>query len=81
MANKIKIDLGKMTLGEQDAWESVAGCRFHEVLKLGLTGKRLAATLFIFAKRENPDVKFEDFLNMGFDAASEMMADDDDPKD
>lgn len=75
-----KIDLGKMTLGEQDQWELLAGCSLQDLSKKGLTGKRLAALLFIFAKRENPETKFEDFLNMDMDSATDFLADDDDPK-
>jgi hypothetical protein len=75
-----KIDLNKMTLGEQDQWELLAGCSMQDLQNKGLTGKRLAALLFIFAKRDNANAKFEDFLNMEFDASTELLADDDDPK-
>lgn len=75
-----KIDLGKMTLGEQDQWELLSGCSLQDLAKKGLTGKRLAALLFIFAKRDDANAKFEDFLNMDFEASTELLADDDDPK-
>lgn len=75
-----KIDLGKMTLGEQDQWELLSGCSLQELTKKGLTGKRLAALLFIFAKRDDANAKFEDFLNMDFESSTELLADDDDPK-
>jgi hypothetical protein len=76
----MQIDLGKMTLGEQDLWETLSECSLHKLSEKGLTGKRLAALIYVFAKRENPSVKFEDYLQMDMDSASEMLADDDDPK-
>lgn len=80
MANKIQADLGKMTLGEQELWENLAGCSLMDLGKKGLTGRRLAALLFVFAKRDDVNAKFEDYLALDMDQASEMMADDDDPK-
>jgi hypothetical protein len=76
-----KADLGKMTLGEQELWENLAGCSLGDLQKKGLTGKRLAALLFVFAKRDDANAKFEDFLNLDMDQAAELMADEDtDPK-
>ena len=76
-----KADLGKMTLGEQEEWERLAGCSFGDLAKRGLMGRRLAALLFIFAKREDVNAKFEDFLNLDMEQAASLMADeDDDPK-
>lgn len=79
MAN-FKVDLGKMTLGEQDLWEQLSGSRLHELGKTGLTGRRLAALIFVFAKRENPEAKFEDYLKLDMSEASEYLADDDEKK-
>ena len=76
-----KADIGKMTLGEQELWENLAGCSLMDLQKKGLTGKRLAALLFVFAKREDVNAKFEDFLNMDMDSAADLMSDGDaDPK-
>ncbi len=75
-----KIDLAKMTLGEQDQWELLAGCSLQDLAKKGLTGKRLAALIFIFAKRDDANAKFEDFLSLDMDSATSFLADDDDPK-
>lgn len=75
-----KADIGKMTLGEQDLWENLSGCSLMDLGKKGLTGRRLAALLFIFAKRDDAEAKFEDFLSLDMDEAASMMADDEDPK-
>lgn len=76
-----KIELGKMTLGEQDVWEKLAGCSLTDIQKLGLTGRRMAALLYIFAKREDANVQFEKFLNMDMEEATSYLADEDeDPK-
>lgn len=76
-----KIEIGKMTLGEQDLWENLAGCSLQDLTKKGLTGRRLAALIYVFAKREDSNVQFEKFLNMDMDEATSMLADeDDDPK-
>jgi hypothetical protein len=75
-----KADLAKMTLGEQELWENLAGCSLGDLQKKGLMGKRLAALLYVFAKREDANAKFEDFLNMDIETAMELVANDDDPK-
>jgi hypothetical protein len=81
MGNKIKADISKMTLGEQALWETLTGDRLHKLGDTGLTGKRLAALIFIFAKRQDPAAKFDDYLNLNMDEASELLGDDDeDPK-
>jgi hypothetical protein len=77
---EFKVDLGKMTLGEQDLWEQLSGTRLQELSKVGLTGRRLAALIFIFAKRENPEAKMEDYLKLNMEQASAYIADDDDTK-
>lgn len=74
-------DLGKMTLGEQDEWETLAGCSLSAIQQKGLTGRRMAALLFIFAKRDDKNAKFEDFLNLDMEQAVALLAVDDDPKD
>jgi hypothetical protein len=76
----IKIDIEKMKLAEQEEFELLSGCALFDLGKKGLTGRRLAALIYIFAKRENKDVKFEDCLDLNMSEASALMADDVDPK-
>jgi hypothetical protein len=76
-----KADLNRMTLGEQEVWENLTGCSMQDLRKKGLSGRRLAALLFIFEKRENPDVEFEKFLNMDMSQAADLLDDGEpDPK-
>jgi hypothetical protein len=76
----IKVDIQKMKLAEQEEFELLSGCGLFDLGKKGLTGRRLAALIYIFAKRENKDVKFEDCLDLDMTEAAELMADDVDPK-
>jgi hypothetical protein len=76
----IKVDIEKMKLAEQEEFEMLSGCALFDLGKKGLTGRRLAALIYIFAKRENKDVKFEDCLDLDMTEAAEMMADDVDTK-
>lgn len=76
----IKVDIEKMKLAEQEEFELLSGCALFDLQKKGLTGRRLAALIYIFAKRENKDVKFEDCLDLDMTEAASMMADDVDPK-
>jgi hypothetical protein len=76
----IKVDIQKMKLAEQEEFELLSGCGLFDLGKKGLTGRRLAALIYIFAKRENKDVKFEDCLDLDMAEAAELMADDVDPK-
>ena len=76
----IKIDIEKMKLSEQEEFELLSGCTLFDLGKKGLTGRRLAALIFIFAKRVDPDVKFEDCLNLDMSEAAELMVGDADPK-
>jgi hypothetical protein len=76
----IKVDIQKMKLAEQEEFELLSGCGLFDLGKKGLTGRRLAALIYIFAKRENKDVKFEDCLDLDMTEATELMADDVDPK-
>jgi len=76
----IKIDIEKMKLSEQEEFELLSGCSLYDLEKKGLVGRRLAALIFIFAKREDSSVKFEDCLDLDMSEAAEMMADGDDPK-
>lgn len=76
----IKVDIEKMKLAEQEEFELLSGCALFDLAKKGLTGRRLAALIYIFAKREHPQVTFEDCLNLDMTEAAEMMADDVDPK-
>lgn len=76
----IKVDIEKMKLAEQEEFELLSGCALFDLGKKGLTGRRLAALIYIFAKRENPNVKFEDCLELDMSEAASMMVDDVDPK-
>ncbi len=76
----IKVDIEKMKLSEQEEFELLSGCALFDLSKKGLTGRRLAALIFIFAKREDKNVKFEDCLDLDMTEAASMMADDVDPK-
>jgi hypothetical protein len=77
---KIKVDIEKMKLSEQEEFERLSGCALFDLAKKGLTGRRLAALIYIFAKRENSKVTFEDCLDLDMNQASALMADDADPK-
>jgi hypothetical protein len=76
----IKVDIEKMKLSEQEEFEKLSGCGLFDLEKKGLSGRRLAALIYIFAKRENSTVKFEDCLELDMSEAAELMADSDDPK-
>lgn len=76
----ITVDIEKMKLSEQEEFELLSGCALFDLGKKGLTGRRLAALIYIFAKRENKDVKFEDCLDLDMTEAAGMLADDVDPK-
>jgi hypothetical protein len=76
----IKVDIQKMKLAEQEEFELLSGCGLFDLGKKGLTGRRLAALIYIFAKREDKNVKFEDCLDLDMAEAAELMADDVDPK-
>lgn len=76
----IKVDIEKMKLAEQEEFELLSGCALFDLAKKGLTGRRLAALIYIFAKREYAEITFEDCLNLDMTQAAEMMADDVDPK-
>ena len=76
----IKVDIEKMKLAEQEEFELLSGCALFDLGKKGLTGRRLAALIYIFAKRENSNIKFEDCLDLDMSEAALLMADDVDPK-
>lgn len=76
----IKVEIEKMKLSEQEEFELLSGCSLFDLPKKGLTGRRLAAMIFIFAKREDKNVKFEDCLDLDMSEAGAMLADDVDPK-
>jgi hypothetical protein len=80
MIKNVKIDIEKMKLSEQEQFELLAGCSLSDLSKKGLTGKRLAALIYIFAKREDDTVTFEECLDLDMAQASELLADDADPK-
>ena len=80
MIKNIKIDIEKMKLGEQEQFELLSGCSLGDLAKKGLTGKRLAALIYIFAKREDDTVTFEQCLDLDMAQASDLLADDADPK-
>jgi hypothetical protein len=76
----IKIDIEKMKLSEQEEFELLSGCALTDLGKKGLTGRRLAALVFIFAKRVDPNVKFEECLDLDMSEVADLMAGDADPK-
>ena len=76
----VKADLNKMTLGDMEEFELLSGCSMSELSKRGLSGRRLAALIYIFAKRENPSLDFKEVLDLDFDTAQEMLVVDEDPK-
>lgn len=76
----LKIDIQKMKLSEQEEFETLSGCSIFDLNNKGLSGRRLAALIYVFAKREYPDVSFADCLALDMEQAAEFMADDADPK-
>lgn len=76
----IKVNIEKMKLSEQELFENLSGCSLFDLQSKGLTGRRLAALIFIFAKREDATVTFEECLDLDMDEASALMVDDADPK-
>jgi len=77
----IKIDIEKMKLSEQETFETLSGCQLYDLSKRGLTGRRLAALIYVFAKREDDSITFDECLNLDMDEAAKLMVDDDvDPK-
>lgn len=77
---KLKIDIEQMKLAEQEVFETLSGCNLFDLSNKGLTGRRLAALIYIFAKRENDSITFEECLELNMNEAAEFMADDVDPK-
>lgn len=71
----IKVDIEKMKLAEQEEFELLSGCSLFDLGKKGLTGRRLAALIYIFAKRDHKDIKFEDCLQLDMSEAAEMIED------
>lgn len=80
MIKNIKVNIEEMKLSEQEEFELLSGCSLMDLTKKGLTGRRLAALIFIFARREDKNVTFEECLNLNMTEASEMLVDTD-PKD
>lgn len=76
----VKIEIEKMKLGEQEEFELLSGCSLQDLMKKGLSGRRLAALIFIFAKREDPSVTLEQCLDLDMEQASQMLGDGSDPK-
>ena len=76
----IKIEIEKMKLGEQEEFELLSGCTLQDVVKKGLTGRRLAALIYIFAKRDDASVTFEQCLDLDMEQATSMLVADVDPK-
>lgn len=74
----IKIDIERMKLREQEEFETLTGDSLSNAIKKGMTGRRLAALVYIFAKREDPSVTFEQCLDLDMGNVAEMM--DTDPK-
>jgi hypothetical protein len=76
----VKIEIEKMKLGEQEEFELLSGCSLQDLAKKGLSGRRLAALIFIFARREDKSVTFEQCLDLDMEQATNMIADGPDPK-
>ena len=76
----VKIEIEKMKLGEQEEFEMLSGCSLQDLMKKGLSGRRLAALIFIFARRQDASVTFEQCLDLDMEQATEMIADGSDPK-
>lgn len=69
----MKIDIERMKLGEQEIFENLAGCSMTDISSKGLSGKRLAALIYVFAKRTNPELTFEEVLELDLTQASNMF--------
>jgi hypothetical protein len=80
MIKDVKVDIEKMKLGEQEEFEILSGCSIYELSNKGLSGKRLAALIYIFAKREDSTVTFQECLELDMAEASSLMVVDADPK-
>lgn len=79
--SKLKIDIQEMKLSEQEEFELLAKCSLMDITKKGLTGRRLAALIYIFKKRVDHSITFEDCLNLNFEEATSLLDDgEDDPK-
>jgi len=76
----IKVDIEKMKLSEQEEFELLSGCSLSDLGKRGLSGRRLAALIFIFAKRQDASVTFEECLELDMVSATDLLVTDDDPK-
>jgi hypothetical protein len=76
----VKIEIEKMKLGEQEEFELLANCSLHDLMKKGLSGRRLAALIYIFAKRDDKTITFEQCLDLDMEQATNMIGDDADPK-
>ena len=66
MIKNIKVNIEEMKLSEQEEFELLSGCSLMDLTKKGLTGRRLAALIFIFARREDKNVTFEECLEYDF---------------
>lgn len=76
----VKIEIEKMKLGEQEEFELLSGCSLQDLMKKGLSGRRLAALIYIFAKRDDKTVTFEQCLDLDMEQATSMIGDGADPK-
>lgn len=76
----IKVDIEKMKLSEQEEFELLSGCSLTDLSQRGLSGRRLAALIFIFAKREDASVTFEECLDLDMASATDLLVADEDPK-
>jgi hypothetical protein len=77
MIKNLKVNIEDMKLSEQEEFELLSGCSLMDLEKKGLTGRRLAALIFIFAKREDNSITFEECLNLNMTEASGMLVDTD----
>lgn len=77
MIKNVSINIEEMKLSEQEEFELLSGCSLMDLTKKGLTGRRLAALIYIFAKREDQNVTFEQCLELNMSEASGMLVDTD----
>jgi len=64
--DKVRLDIGELTLGEMEAWEELTGRPFGDFLAACESGlerlptRHLLALIVVLQRRENPDYALED---------------------
>lgn len=65
----------QLTLGEIATVETMSGLAVSSIMEDSTPkGKALAAIAFVVKKRENPDYKFEDALELTMDEANDLVS-------